>query len=171
MTHLLSHNSKVYLRYLAAILLPIAAIFFLSSCSDDNDLPDVDISMTYSGAVKVDGTLYASNEEPMQITSLSATAVRPDKNAAITGVTYSLDGWVVAVTNQPPFAVEFDTSSLQPGRHLLTMSMTVAEEGCELAVAYQAVTLQIVPTDADIPATPGDGTETTLQAHPSVQAN
>ncbi|MBD5330935.1 MAG: hypothetical protein HDS00_03420 [Bacteroides sp.] len=163
----MTHNTTVRMRILAAIFLPLA-MFLLPSCSDENDLPDVDIDVTYTGATTVDGTLYVDQTQPFAISSVVATAVREGHKAGVTNVAYGLDGWVLGVSSNPPFAIEFDTSTLQTGRHLLTLTMTIAEEGCELATAYYATTIQVVASPEEIPST--DDTQGTFHAHPTIQA-
>lgn len=163
----MTHNTTVRMRILAALFLPLA-MFLLPSCSDEKDLPNVDIDVTYSGATTVEGTLYADQTQPMAISSITATPLREGAKAGIVNVTYGLDGWVLGVSSNPPFDIEFDTSVLQTGRHLLTLTMTVAEEGCELATAYYATTLQIVATHDDIPS--AAEAQGTLHAHPTIQA-
>ncbi len=163
----MTHNTTVRMRVLAAIFLPLAMLLF-ASCSDEKDLPNVDIDVTYTGATTVDGTLYADQTQPFAISSVTATPLREGAKAGIVNVAYGLDGWVLGVSSNPPFEIEFDTSTLQTGRHLLTLTMTVAEEGCEIATAYYATTIQVVATPDDIPSTAE--AQGAIHAHPTIQA-
>lgn len=154
----------------------IAALPFLgmSACSDDDkDLPDVDINIEYTGAKKADGKLYAVAGQKFEITSVSCTALRQGKKAAITAVTYGMDGWVLGATNLSPFSIAIDTSELAPGKHVMSMSMIIAEVDCELATGYLAFDLVIVPTEADLPeTTPDDPSEEApgrITAKPDIQ--
>lgn len=154
----------------------MAALPFLgmSACSDDDkDLPDVDINIEYAGAKKINGTIYAVAGQNFEIQSVSCTALRQGKKAAITAVTYGMDGWVLGATNLSPFSITIDTSDLTPGKHVMSMSMIIAEVDCEIATGYLAFDLVVVPTEADLPeTTPDEDTSKgagQFTSHPDIQ--
>ncbi|MDE5720891.1 MAG: hypothetical protein K2I34_09060 [Paramuribaculum sp.] len=144
------------------MLMSALPLLGMSACSDDDkDLPYVDINVEYAGAKRIDGTIYAVAGEPFEITSVSCTPLRQGKKAAITAVTYGMDGWVLGATNLSPFSIKIDTSELAPGKHVMSMSMIIAEVDCEVATGYLAFDLVVVPTAEDMPdATPDDDTST-----------
>lgn len=131
------------------LALPFVA---LTSCDDDgSDLPDVSLEVEYTGATKADGTLYVVQGEPFAVSSVTAVPQREGAKAAIMSVTYGLDGWVVGATAASPFAIEFDTAEIQTGKHILSMTMGIAEEGCEPATGYYATTIMVVASAEEIP--------------------
>ncbi len=148
------------------LALPLLA---LTACSDDDDLPDVNLTTEYTGATSVDGVLYVVQGEPFVINSVTATPVREGKKAAVLNVTYGLDGWVVGSSVVAPFTVEFDTSVLELGKHILSLSMNIAEEGCEPAIGYYATTMQVVASADDIPTSSETETQGTFTGHASTQ--
>lgn len=150
-------------------LLLALPLFALTACSDDDDLPDVNINVDYTGATMSDGAIYVVQGEPFAITSITATAVRPGKNAAVTNVTYGLDGWVVGTSVNSPFPAEFDTSTLEVGKHILSLSMIIAEEGCEIATGYFATTMYVVASSDELPTPSESETQGSFSGHASIQ--
>ncbi|MDE5745812.1 MAG: hypothetical protein K2H84_09210 [Paramuribaculum sp.] len=143
--------------------------FAFSSCSDESDLPLVDIDTTCSGAVMVDGTLYVVQDQQFEITSVTAVPVREGKKAAITSVVYGLDGWIIGSTDVAPFGVTFEPGTFAPGKHLLTMKMIIAEEGCSPAVGYYTENLVVVESADEIPSPSDQEARSSFKVRPSIQ--
>lgn len=156
------------MKKLALLLLPALMLAF-TSCHDDDDLPQVSINTTYTGATMVDGTLYVVQEQEFAITSVVATPLREGKNAGITAVDYGIDGWNVGYTAVAPFAITFDAGTFTVGKHLLSMTMMIVEEGCSPATGYYATDLVVVATADEIPV-PDDSTEQgVIHDRPTIQ--
>lgn len=156
------------MKKLALLLLP-ALMFAFTSCSDDDDLPQVSIDTTYTGATMVDGTLYVVQDQEFAITSVVATPLRDGKKAGITAVDYLLDGWNIGYTAVSPFAITFDAGTFTLGKHLLSMSMIIAEEGCSLATGYYATDMVVVATADEIPTPDADTEQGVLRITPTIQ--
>ncbi|MDE5838957.1 MAG: hypothetical protein K2H39_07875 [Paramuribaculum sp.] len=154
------------------VLLLMSAVlaFVFSSCSDESDLPLVEIDTACSGAVMVDGTLYVVQDSTFEITAITAEPIREGKKAAVTSVVYSLDGWIIGSTDVAPFGVTFEPGTFSVGKHLLGMQMVIAEEGCSPAVGYYANDLVVVSSVDEIPAaTTPSGRGASFKVHPSIQ--
>lgn len=156
------------MKKLALLLLP-ALMFAFTSCSDDDDLPQVSIDTTYTGATMVDGTLYVVQDQEFAITSVVATPLREGKKAGITAVDYLLDGWNIGYTAVSPFAITFEAGTFTLGKHLLSMSMIIAEEGCSLATGYYATDMVVVATADEIPTPDPDTEQGVLRITPTIQ--
>ncbi|MBD5241518.1 MAG: hypothetical protein HDS59_05505 [Barnesiella sp.] len=156
---------KKILFFMSALL-----VFAFSSCSDDSDLPLVDIDTTCSGAVMVDGTLYVVQDSTFEITSVIAQPIREGKKAMVTSVVYSLDGWIIGSTDVAPFGVTFEPGTFSVGKHLLGMQMMIAEEGCTPAVGYYARDLVVVSSADEIPAATTPASREAFKIHPTIQA-
>ena len=50
------------------LLLPLG---FLASCDDGNDVPDVDINVTFDNVVKEDGILYVVQDKGFAVRSVT----------------------------------------------------------------------------------------------------
>ena len=156
---------KKILFFMSALL-----VFAFSSCSDDSDLPLVDIDTTCSGAVMVDGTLYVVQDSTFEITSVIAQPIREGKKAMVTSVVYSLDGWIIGSTDVAPFGVTFEPGTFSVGKHLLGMQMMIAEEGCTPAVGYYARDLVVVSSADEFPAATTPASRGAFKIHPTIQA-
>lgn len=77
-------------------------MLMLVSCSDD-DLPDVKMKVTYSGATSVDGTLYVVQDSTFSIDGLYVEAVNSKHNAALSGASYYWDFIPCRVDNRSAF--------------------------------------------------------------------
>lgn len=150
-------------------MLAAAAALGFTACSDDDELPNVTIDTTYTGAVQFEGALYVVQTDTFAITSVAATPVREGKRAAITTVAYGLDGWVAGVTDIPPFAATFNPGSMAVGKHILTMTMGIAETGCTPATGYYATDLFVVATPEELPTPAPETPQGRFSSTPSIQ--
>lgn len=133
------------------LLLALPVLLFLSSCDDDNDLPDVSLSIEYDGAVEDDGVLYVVQGDTLNVIALRAVPAEGTKEAAISAVGYFWDGIPQGETNISPFPISIVTTDIEAGSHYLGVNATVLQVGKEVgfAVAYFPVT--IVAAESDLP--------------------
>lgn len=144
--------------------------FALSSCSDDSDLPMVEIETETSGATMVDNKLYVVQDSKFEITSITAVPLRENAKAAVVSVVYSLDGWIIGSSDVAPFGVTFEPGTFSVGKHLLTMKMIIAEEGCAPAVGYYATDLMVVESADLIPSNSEKAVGSSFTIRPTIQA-
>lgn len=144
------------------VCLPVAA---LSSCSDDDDTPDVDLSIDVDGATIVDDVVYVVRGETMKVTSLNITNNEQGKTALITSATYFVDGFRLGSTIIPPYAFEitFDDEAAL-GDHALEVECAVAAEGKALGIAVLYYPVKVVESASDIPAAPASATRAVSSA-------
>lgn len=135
----------------------LALPLFFVSCSDDNDLPEFQLKIDMSGQTEITdkGVVVVPQGTPFVIESI--TAVNPSvKDLALGGATYYWDYVFQGSTLVEPFKMEFDTSMLPVGNHLLQIYIPVFAVNyspCEAVVAY---TIRITEPAEDTPDTPGD---------------
>lgn len=136
-----------------------------ASCDNDGNVPNVDIKMSYANATVVDSKVYVVKPDTLIVKSVTVTAV--DKGHAATNgpVTYWFDGVPVLTNPVAPFGVKIPTDDLEVGKYALQFSMPVYEEGCELATAAGAITVNVVGSPDDIPESSGGDSS---EAHCSV---
>ena len=146
---------KKFLTYALAI---IALPFAVSSCSDDNDLPNVDYSIAISGAVVNDstGTIYVAQGDTLNIESITVKNLESDKNAAVTDAEYYWDYNFIGNSPLPPYGYKIYVSDQTPlGDHELTIRMGVVAVDKSPAVGIVSYNVVVVENDstATTPAT------------------
>lgn len=142
-----------YLMLLAVI--PTMAISF-ASCNDDDDLPDVDISLSVDKGTVVDGTIYVVQGDTLQIASINVVNNEPNKGAAITNVNYYWDGIYYAPAVFSPFGMTFVTDEETPvGNHDIGISCTVLAVDKSIATAVLNYPVKVVASADDIPTATG----------------
>lgn len=140
-------------KFLLSLLVVIPAIFMASCHDDDNDLPEVDFNIEYSGGVIADDQLYVVQGDTLSVDSVWVTPRNNTKNAAVLSVTYRLDGWMIASTPFQPFSCVIPTAGLKPGKYVLGLQAPVVQVDKTPATAYTSRTITVVENAADVPST------------------
>lgn len=131
------------------LCLPFATI---TSCSDDDDLPDVNLSIEIDGGKAVGEVIYVVKGETLKITSVNITNNEQGKNALITSATYFLDGFRLGTVILPPFPYDITFEREQSvGDHNLEILCDVAAEGKALGIALISYHVKVVEDASDIP--------------------
>lgn len=152
------------MKKLLYLLLMIPMLALVACSDDDNDVPDVKLGFTYSGATDVDGTLYTVQGDTLGIDSVYCTPTEGTKPAMIANVTYVLDGRPLGYSPVAPFSISLLTDEMPVGRHTLTLEMTVLQEGKSIGTGWMPIPVAVVDTVTDIPAganPPAPGTPST----------
>lgn len=143
---------KKFLYFLLA--LPLLA--FVASCSDDDkDLPQVSISVDYTGAVEEDGVLVVTQGQPFTIDAIKATSLN-GKKTTLGNTTYYLDGEPFYATGVAPFGCEIDTDLLPVGDHVLSFYTQVFQVDKEVGFSLYGLKIKVVPSEEN----PGGGNGT-----------
>lgn len=159
----LSLNTKIMKKFISLFLLALPFVFGATSCSDDDDLPDVSISVSLENAKKVDGVIYVVQGDTLKITSINVKNNEAGKNAAITEAEYFWDYIPLQISIIPPYGISIPTSKDEGdvagtplGNHLLQIKMPLLAEDKELATAMLVYTVKVVATPEEIPSEPAD---------------
>lgn len=139
------------LFYLLLLALPVLGF---SSCSDDDDVPDVTMSATISGATRVDNALYAVAGDVIDIQSVNITD-NNNKGAAIGSAEYFWDNMYIGSSIVAPFGKEIDTTGVPAGTHQLKIKVSVYVVDYAPCIGYLVYPVNIVESADDIP-TEGD---------------
>ncbi len=149
-----------YLLILA--ILPVMAVAF-ASCNDDDDLPDVNISLTVDKGTVVDGVIYVAQGDTLQVASINVENNESGKGAGITNVNYYWDGYYYAPAVFSPFSMTFPTSDQTPvGDHSIDITCTVLAVDKSIASAVLSYPVKVVASADEIPSNPDSPTITKL---------
>lgn len=130
----------------------------MSACSDDdNDAPEVTLSLNYSGATEEDGVLYVVSGDPLVINSLTAIPAEGTKAATISSATYYWDGAPLYNTVVSPFQVTILTRGLKTGRHTLGIYANVLQVGKPAGFAVTDFPVVIVERPEEQPGEEAEG--------------
>ena len=153
------------LYYTLLLALPM---LYLASCDDDNNLPDVDVSIQIDGGVGVDGAIYVVQGDTLKIEGINVINNEEGKEAVITSATYSWDYLLAGVSLTPPYGASFVTDDMAIGQHLLQIECPLYAVDKSPALMYMAYKVAIVETADDIP----DGVATTVvSVDPGIKEN
>jgi len=137
-------------------LLPLA---FLASCNDDDDLPQVDFSITISNVALNNNAFYSVKGDVVTIDNVSVKSLT-DQNAYVTGVRYFLNGIPIFGTIESPFICELETKDLSTGTYTLNVTSTILQVDKSIANGIINYPLIIVDSADDLPTGTTIGTQT-----------
>lgn len=157
-------------KLFSLLLLALPLTFLATSCSDDDDLPNVDITVKMSNCKKLDNTIYVVRGQTLDIDGITVKNLDGDKPALITQATYYWDYYVLGTSVIAPYG--FQIATVAPteevegtplGKHLLVIEMPVLAEDKSVATGIVDFVVQVVESEDQIPAdavTPGDTEQT-----------
>lgn len=136
---------------LAAFGLAICAGF--TSCSDDDDLPDVTMGITIDGGVfGPDGDVYVVQGDELNIVSVDIKNNTPNQGAAVANVSYYLNSVYLGTTNIPPFGCRNILGENAPvGEYDLDITCNVLAVDKEVAIAAMDYDIEVVPDASYLP--------------------
>ena len=132
------------------MLVPVLA---MTSCHDDNDLPDVDFDITFENAVEVDNQMYIAKGDTLKVTGITVINNESDDAALITSASYYWDGYYIGSNNQPPFGFEFCIGENVPvGKHEIDITCPIYAVDKSPAIGTVFFYVNVVESQDDIPA-------------------
>lgn len=141
----------------------LALPLVMVSCSDDDDMPNVDITASFDGGTQVDGSYYVVKGDTLAVTAMTLEN-HGTEEATLGGVRYFLDYMPIGTNIVPPYGIKIVTDNLPEGNHLLQAEMPIYAVGYSICTGYIAKKITIVGEKEDIPTvtTPDAGTETAV---------
>ena len=102
-----------------SLFLALPMLAFVASCDDDDSkVPDVSVSIEYSGGTLTDGVLTVVEGDTLKIEGLKVTPAPGTGEAVLGQTTYFLDNIPFFTTSIAPFAVDIDTEGMKEGTSL-----------------------------------------------------
>jgi hypothetical protein len=126
-------------------------LLMITSCSNDDELPDVTFNVSFSGATNVDGVFYVVEGDAFAIDGISVKPVSGGE-AAIGAVTYGWNYMEIGSTITPPFNMAINTAVLGVSDNVLQIEASVLQVDKSIAIAYFKYPVKIVASADDIPS-------------------
>lgn len=142
------------MKKLLYLLLVIPFAMMFSSCSNDNDLPNVDITMSFDNAVVKDGTVYVLQNEEFSITGLTTKAVDSNQQSAIVNVRYFWNGYPapgLTWSNFPMVINMADMPQPESGNNILGLDATLLETDKSMSYCTLRIPIKAVDKVEDLP--------------------
>lgn len=139
-------------------LLPLA---FLASCNNDDDFPQVELTLTLSNVYQDSSNgqfYYVENEESNPvIDGLKATTLIDGKQAAVTNVFYTLNNYVrLWGTEEEPMKPVIPSEYMKEGVNYINVSATILQVDKSVANCYLDIPLNAVSSEDELPDGIGD---------------
>ncbi len=147
-------------RFYYLLLIAVTAIAF-TSCSSEDDLPDANVTVSYSGATEIDDVLYVVQGSTLSIDDVVATPLDASKKTTIGATAYYWNYQYVGTTITEPFGMTFDTASMPVGDYMLQINSTVCQVGKAVGIAYITFPVRIVASAEDVPGDVSGGGDVT----------
>lgn len=129
------------------LLLPLS---FLMSCNSEDDLAQVDLTITLEGVTELNGNFYTISGNDITIKNLFVKSLN-GKNAVITNVTYYFEGRPMIGVPGNPFLGTFSTEGLPSGTYTLGLTGLVLEVDKTVTTVSCSYPLTIVDSEEDLP--------------------
>lgn len=151
------------MKKLIYLLLALPLAFFATSCSDDDSLPNVDVTFTFDNAAVKDGVVYVNQADTLLITNIETKAVNSDKAATIANVRYFwnyIPAPGLTWSNLPIEIPMAEMPLVKSGNNVLGMDATILEVDKSIAYSYFRIPIATVADDASFPDGMQPGTVT-----------
>lgn len=141
------------------LLLPFA--FTMASCSDDDDLPNVTVTMDFSNAAQQDGYLYVAKTDTLYLDGITTRAVDSSQSATLVNARYFWNYMPAPTLTWSNFPLEIPVAYMpltESGNNVLGLDATLLETDKSIAYTSIEVPIKVVETVEDFPAglTPGN---------------
>ncbi len=142
------------MKKLLYLLLVVPFAMMFSSCNNDDDLPNVDVTMSFHNAVVDDGTVYVLQDQPFEITGLTTKAVDSNQQSAIVNVRYFWNGIPATSLTWAGLPAEIDMANVpqtESGNYVLGLNATLLETDKSISYCAINVPIKAVESEADLP--------------------
>ena len=142
------------MKKLLYLLLVLPFAMMVSSCSNDNDLPNVDITMSFDKAAVKDGAVYVIQDAVFSITGITTKAVDSNQQSAIANVRYFWNGLPAPGLTWSSFPMEIDMAQMpqvEKGANILGLRATLLETDKSMAFTAFNVPIVAVESEEDLP--------------------
>lgn len=151
------------MKKLIYLLLALPLAFLATSCSDDDNLPDVNVTFTFDNAAVKDGVVYVNEADTLLITNIETKAVNSDKAATIANVRYFWNYIPAPGLTWSNLPIEIPMAKMplvENGYNVLGMDATILEVDKSIAYSYFRIPIAAVAEGESFPDGLQPGTAT-----------
>lgn len=124
---------------------------FFAACDDDDNLPQVDITVDFENATKVDDAMYVVKGDTLVVDAINVTNRESGKKAIATGAIYYLDGLRIGASVISPFYFRIPTDNLPAQEYTLNIETEIFAVDKAPAYAVLGYNFKVVDSADDIP--------------------
>lgn len=128
------------------MLLPLA---LLASCHDDDDVPNVDLYVSFDNVAVKNNVIYAVKDSAIRVTDVSVQGV--GSKAMVTSVTYFWDNLRVGWSPVTPFEAVLSPAVQTVGNHLFGLNAEIAQVDKSLGFITTNFDVKVVETVEELP--------------------
>lgn len=141
------------------LLLPFALT--MASCSDDDNLPNVTVTMDFSNAAVQDGVLFVAQTDTLYLDGITTKAIDSNQSATLVNARYYWNYIPTPTLTWSNFPLEIPVAYMpltESGNNVLSLDATLLETDKSIAYTSINVPIKVVPTVEEFPAgmTPGN---------------
>lgn len=123
---------------------------FLASCNNDDDLPQVDLTLTLGQVTEVNDNFYTVLGNEISLEGLSVKALN-GKNATVQNVMFYFNGFPLVGSFGNPFTGKIPTEGLKAGTYNLEFTGLLLEEDKSISNIACSFPIIIVEEEEDLP--------------------
>lgn len=142
------------MKKLFYLLLALPFALMVSSCTNDNDLPNVDVTIAFDNAAVKEGTVYAVEETGLQITGITTKAVDSNKQSALVNVDYFWNRIPAPGLTFGSYPLELNLAEMplvEKGANSLDLYGKLLEEDKSIANFTVSIPIVVVESEEDLP--------------------
>lgn len=143
------------MKKLLYLLLVLPFAMMMASCSNDDDLPNVTVTMDFGNAAVQDGTLYVVQSDTLMLNNIVTKAVDSNQTAVLANVKYFWNYVPAPYLTWSPLPMEIPIADMpltESGNNFLQMDATLLETDKSIAYANIAIPIKVVATVDELPA-------------------
>lgn len=149
------------MKKLLYLLLLLPFTLAMTSCNDDDNLPNVTVTMDFGNAAVKDGVIYVAQNENLLLNNIVTKAIDSNQSAVLANVKYYWNYVPAPSLTWSPLPMEIPIAQMplsESGNNLLQLDATLLETDKSIAYANIAIPIKVVPTVEDLPdgMQPGD---------------
>lgn len=141
-------NAQLDMKKLLYLLLVLPFALAFSSCSNDDDLPDVNVNISFDNVVAKEGAIYVVETDTVKITNIETRAVDTNQPAVLANMRFYWNYVSAPALTWSNFPIKIpmeDMPLVSKGANVLGINATVLQ--VDKTMAYASIRIPIVAVE------------------------